>query len=146
MANSLRDGTEPPSRLFAAFSSLISYLAFTVGREQIPEWLRQIVEAEDFMKNLDPLLARVSVNLQSRLLCTTENGHLGLAAYGTKPGDVVATLMGCNVPFILRKVKHEGSSGSTGPFWLVGEAYVHGIMDGEAIDGADFAPDDLCIQ
>lgn len=146
MANSLLDGTEPPSTLFIAFSILISSLAFTLGREQIPERLRQIVEAEEFMKELDPLLKRVSINLQSRLLCVTENGHLGLAAYGTRPGDVVAILMGCNVPFILRNIKQEGSSGSTGPFWLIGEAYVHGIMDGKAVDGADFAPDELWIQ
>ncbi|PVH75735.1 hypothetical protein DL98DRAFT_592872 [Cadophora sp. DSE1049] len=79
-----------------------------------------------------------STNLQSRLLCITESDRLGLTAYGTKPGDVVAVVMGCNVPLVLRSIEHVASNDSSGPFCLVGEAYVHGIMDGEAIESPTF--------
>jgi hypothetical protein len=144
MADSLPDGSKPPSKLFSDFSILISSLACRLAGKPIPG-LDQIAEAEGFMERLDPLLDRVFVNLQSRLLCITENGRLGLAAHGTRPGDVVAVLMGCNVPFVLRNVSREGVSGSTASFWLIGEAYVHGIMDGEAI-GADCVADELRIQ
>lgn len=81
------------------------------------------------MKQLDPLIDRVSTNLQSSLLCITENGHLGLVPYGARSGGTVAILMGCSVPFVLRNVESEESCRSAGPFWWIGEAYVHDIMD-----------------
>jgi hypothetical protein len=49
-------------------------------------------------------------------------------------GDVVSVLRGGNVPFVLRQ-RHEVSYG------LVGEAYVHGIMDGSFV--RDAQPEDL---
>jgi hypothetical protein len=45
-------------------------------------------------------------------------------------GDHICILYGCSVPVVLRK--HQASEDSN--YWqLVGDAYVHGIMDGEAI-------------
>ncbi len=43
-----------------------------------------------------------------------------------KAGDVVCLLRGGDVPFVLRRL----SSGN-GCYQLIGEAYVHGIMQGE---------------
>lgn len=45
----------------------------------------------------------------------------------TRTGDLVVVFFGGRVPFILRQ--HDSS------YILVGECYIHGIMDGEAIDG-----------
>jgi hypothetical protein len=45
----------------------------------------------------------------------------------TREGDAVCLLSGCEVPLILRD--NSGGSGWSS----VGEAYVHGIMDGEAM-------------
>lgn len=78
------------------------------------------------------------------MLCVTENGRLGLTPYGTKAGDSVAVVMGCGIPLILRSTEIDG--GYTGLFWLVGEAYVYGIMEGEAVQDADFAPDELRVR
>lgn len=58
-----------------------------------------------------------------RSFVSTEKGYLGLAPSGTRKGDVLCVLRGGDVPFVLRE-KENG-------YWeLVGEAYVHGIMDG----------------
>ncbi|KAH6871566.1 heterokaryon incompatibility protein-domain-containing protein [Thelonectria olida] len=69
-----------------------------------------------------------------RRLVVTEKDYVGLVAETVKPGDRVAILMGSQVPAVLRSV--EGSSG-----WrVIGEAYMHGIMDGEALgDGLEMS-------
>jgi hypothetical protein len=63
-----------------------------------------------------------------RKFMITEHGRMGLVARHAKEGDVVAVLTGGRVPMILRP------SGDF--FTVVGDAYVHGIMDGEAIQDA----------
>jgi hypothetical protein len=50
-------------------------------------------------------------------------GYVGLAPSHSKPDDVVCIFYGCIKPFVLRR-------SGTG-YKLLGEAYVHGIMDGE---------------
>ena len=58
-----------------------------------------------------------------------ENGDIGLGSHGVEPGDMLCILAdGGKVPFLLRQVV-DGCS------WkLIGEAYVRGIMYGEAVD------------
>ena len=58
-----------------------------------------------------------------RSFVTTEKGYLGLAPWGAREGDVICVLRGGDVPFVLREKEH-------GYWALVGEAYLHGIMDG----------------
>lgn len=60
-----------------------------------------------------------------RLPFVTEKGHLGLSAEHVQRGDVVAIIRGSQVAFVLREW-------AGGAYQLVGEAYVEGIMDGEA--------------
>jgi hypothetical protein len=55
----------------------------------------------------------------------TEKGFIGQAREATRVGDVVAILYGAKVPFILRP-------DGRGNYLLVGEAYLHGFMLGEA--------------
>jgi hypothetical protein len=71
---------------------------------------------------------------QKRRLMTTKNGYMGWAPdniYGTdgeqtKIGDLVAIVFGCSTPLVVRP---KGNY-----FQVVGEAYVQGMMDGEAIE------------
>jgi hypothetical protein len=65
----------------------------------------------------------------NRSFVTTLNGHLALVPRLTVPGHLVCVLRGGNVPFILQSKKDEY-------FELLGEAYVHGIMNGEFVRGA----------
>ena len=64
-----------------------------------------------------------------RLPFITKRGHLGLGYEYIQRGDVVALIRGVQVPFVLRN--HSG-----GQYEVVGEAYVDGIMDGEAMEGS----------
>lgn len=63
--------------------------------------------------------------LHKRLLCTHE-GYIGMAPHDTRKGDEVCLLLGCRVHVVLRERPKGG-------YELVGEAYVHGIMKGEAV-------------
>ncbi|KAA8567074.1 hypothetical protein EYC84_010148 [Monilinia fructicola] len=57
----------------------------------------------------------------------------GLMPNEAKEGDVVCIFLGCTVPVVVRK-EEEGGKGKGG--WrFVGECYVHGMMDGEAVTG-----------
>jgi hypothetical protein len=56
----------------------------------------------------------------------SKSGHFGLAPRAAQPGDVIVILFGMEIPLICRK---NGDSG----YRIVGESYVHGIMDGELI-------------
>jgi hypothetical protein len=57
---------------------------------------------------------------------------VGLGPSKTKEGDVIAILYGCSVPVILRPVKDPFKD--VQDYEFIGEAYIHGKMDGEAID------------
>lgn len=56
----------------------------------------------------------------------SRKGYVRLAPTSALPGDIVCVVFGAIVQYVLRRISGKG-------FELVGEAYVHGIMDGEAI-------------
>ncbi|OAQ96547.1 hypothetical protein LLEC1_02349 [Akanthomyces lecanii] len=64
-----------------------------------------------------------------RRVMSTANGYLGLVPRAAQHGDQVWLFSGGRTPYIIRP------TGRPGQFTFVGEAYVHGIMDGEAADG-----------
>lgn len=66
------------------------------------------------------------ISLDQRALITTRTGYLGLAAEAVHQGDVVAILLGCNCPIVLRPY-------GDNLFHVIGECYVHGLMDGEIL-------------
>ena len=71
-----------------------------------------------------------SVTCGRSLIVTKKHGLLGLAPATTNIEgytDIVCLLYGCSVPVILR-ARHGGSF-----HHLIGEAYIHGIMEGETI-------------
>lgn len=55
-------------------------------------------------------------------------GYVGLCPIESKPGDVMYILHGGYVPFIVRW------SEECHAYKLIGEAYVHGIMDGKFLE------------
>ena len=77
-------------------------------------------------------LSAVESSLQFRSLFVTRSGLLGLGPTTVVQGDVVGVLGGCKVPVVLRGVGGGGGGGSK-RYRLVGETYVHGIMDGEGV-------------
>jgi hypothetical protein len=65
-------------------------------------------------------------NAFRRQLFVTSEGNMGLGPLSMRADDLVVILRGGKRPFILRKI---------GEFYqLIGSVYVHGIMDGEAVE------------
>ncbi|PGH27995.1 hypothetical protein AJ80_00250 [Polytolypa hystricis UAMH7299] len=64
-----------------------------------------------------------------RRLFVSNKRYIGLGPASMLEGDEIWVLPGAGAAFVLRREGQEGT------FRLVGEAYVHGIMDGEAVEG-----------
>jgi hypothetical protein len=67
---------------------------------------------------------------REKSIFSTSTGNLGAACTATKTGDEIWIVAGSNFPFILRHLQN-------GHYELVGEAYVRGIMNGEALQEED---------
>lgn len=72
----------------------------------------------------------MGMGIHYRRMFVSESGMLGVAPAGVQQGDEVWLIRGARVPFILRR--KEG--GSENDLTLVGEAYLHGGMNGEMVD------------
>lgn len=66
--------------------------------------------------------------MANMIFCVFDDGRLGLVPPRTREGDWVAIISGAEIPFILRE-----ASDGTGKYQIVGQAYVHGMMDGEGL-------------
>ncbi|KAK4064350.1 hypothetical protein Trihar35433_7867 [Trichoderma harzianum] len=66
----------------------------------------------------------------NRRVFRTKTGYYGLAHRLIREGDVCCVFPGLRVPFVLRPV---GRNGGGLAYKLVGDAYVHGVMRGEAL-------------
>ncbi|KXL41896.1 hypothetical protein M433DRAFT_6604 [Acidomyces richmondensis BFW] len=75
---------------------------------------------------------------RGRVMFASGTGFLGLVPFGTRQGDNIVIVRGADVPFVLR---HRGEA-----YELIGEAYVQGVMNGEALDMGHLIPLDIMIQ
>ncbi|KAF4628844.1 hypothetical protein G7Y89_g9300 [Cudoniella acicularis] len=101
----------------------------------------QIVKEPEEKVSLDDVLGS---HLHGWSFCKTSKGHLGWIPNIACPGDSIHVVAGSSLPLILRNTEEgEVSISDLGVdswenrhtfFRLVGTAYIHGIMDGEAIE------------
>jgi hypothetical protein len=66
-----------------------------------------------------------STRKKARRLMVTSEGCVGMAPCRAREGDMVAVLFGCSIPLVLRKAPTQEA------WQVIGEAYVHGYMNGE---------------
>ncbi|KAI4089915.1 MAG: hypothetical protein L6R37_007971 [Teloschistes peruensis] len=66
-----------------------------------------------------------------RRLCWTEAGRMGIVAFPTRVGDLLYILCGGQMIYTLRPKRG-------GAFELIGDAYVHGVMDGQLFEDGTF--------
>lgn len=107
------------------------------NRPDAPSAILKTLCARD---DLDPSTLSTSENVQrfqkevkdisiNRCLFATNKGGFGIGPLITRPGDVCCVIFGADVPFVLRP------SADISAFRLLGEAFVHGVMNGE-VEGA----------
>jgi hypothetical protein len=79
-------------------------------------------------------IASLRIGFQNRRLFISKRGYLGTVPGETQLGDSVHILCAAKTPMILRAGKVLINDRNLNGFQVVGDAYVHGIMNGEALN------------
>lgn len=96
-----------------------------MGDDMEPEAARQFLQ-ESFAKYM-----------MGRCFCITDSGSLGIGSGAMAHGDVVVVPYGCSTPVLLRPEGYSSENGDgrrTQEYRFVGDIYIHGYMDGEAME------------
>jgi hypothetical protein len=72
---------------------------------------------------------------RQRRFGVTDTGYMGLLPSCTEVGDEVHILSGVSIPFVLRRVVGDQR------YQIVGDSYIHGVMEGELVTKTDDALD-----
>ena len=78
-------------------------------------------------KKYDNVFHALCTRLRNTRIAVSPKQQICILPAKTQIGDVVCILRGCNVPFVLHPTAYERI------YEVVGGAYVHGVMDGEAV-------------
>ena len=113
----------------------------------IREWEGQAMKAQSYDANPEPdshpFEVRVLIHTSGRNFFRSKKGYIGFTTTDAKIGDLIAILPGGRVPYILRqadlgpesKLQKDNPEKTHPCFYnIIGDAYVHGIMDGEVFD------------
>lgn len=125
-------------RNYALFKTMTTDLSPLAGRTDksdqamlYPEFTQWLSTRPTSVESMPKSVAREQASnivriCRSRYFLITERGYLELGPMTLEVGDIVCVLLGGNLPFILRRQEND-------EYRLVGENYVHGLMDGEAM-------------
>ena len=75
---------------------------------------------------------------RNRQFCVTRKGYMGWAPPTAKPGDCICIFFGGQVPYVVRPNGKE--------YEFLGEAYIHGIMNGEALSMEGIKMETFCLR
>lgn len=133
------DGAEhTPLLLRRTISHVMKRLCGVDNIDQVGSWrgsmaeIHSALKGEEFYDPITKFAERFEFAYSGRRLLTTAKGYLGMSTESVKVGDVICHIAGATVPYVLRPV-----ASKEGTFTLVGEAYVHGAMDGEMVASGD---------
>ena len=76
--------------------------------------------------------------IECRKFGVTSNGYMGLFPQTTRVGDQICVISGGYIPFVVRRQ-------SENDFQLVGECYVHGIMNGEVMQMTELSSAEMTL-
>ncbi|MCJ1450478.1 hypothetical protein MMC28_000809 [Mycoblastus sanguinarius] len=76
--------------------------------------------------------------LYRRRLCVTHSGFVGLVPDTVVEHDKIIIFLGGDTPFILREEKDAHA--------LIGDAYIHSLMHGEALEMDEFLPQEIVLH
>jgi hypothetical protein len=88
-------------------------------------------EKEKLDRDFDDISEAFRIAYSCRRLFRTKKNYLGIAAESLKAGDEVWVLAGAAIPLILRPAENGENERK-----VIGEAYIHGIMNGEVVKEA----------
>ncbi|KAH6699772.1 heterokaryon incompatibility protein 6 [Leptodontidium sp. MPI-SDFR-AT-0119] len=89
------------------------------------------------MNSVQTYQMQASTTAVGRGFSTTRTGYIGLVPPLAQAGDLLVVIFGATVPYVVRRVQ----SG----YLLVGDAFVHGLMYGEAFGRQDLRATDIVL-
>ena len=122
-----------PVDLSDQVTEYMTIAAGSVNQDQVMENDVALIQPDHFAINLGTsraereckFMSGMGMSLGYTKLYTTCEGRLGVGPPAMRKGDEVWVIRGARVPFILRRCE--------AGFTLVGETYLHGVMDGEMV-------------
>jgi hypothetical protein len=117
---------------------------FVISGMTLREWIEEVdyinIDAHVSEAVKERYVNKLSIHGRNWRLIITSKGYLGTGVNTCIKGDLVCVLFGCSTPVSIRMdCEH---------YLFLGETYLHGVMDGEAIDGlerGDFKKQSFCI-
>jgi len=108
-----------------------------LGHRMLGEYFSDVIPNDAEERDFDEVYGVFDRTCKERRLMLTAGGYIGWAPdniYGTdedqtRPGDLICIIFGCSTPLVIRPFDNY--------FQVVGEAYVQGFMDGEAMKFVD---------
>lgn len=94
------------------------------------------VETEEGIKSLlmgqyNEKISQITFHAQHRKFMVDSSGRVGLVPRWCEVGDCIAIVHGCRVPLILSRNEEDGT------FEVLGDCYLEGCMNGEAVMWAE---------
>jgi hypothetical protein len=93
--------------------------------QQATKFFRFLEDPDEILSNEIRIFYAACFASHGRRFAVTRNGHFCLVPATSKEGDLVCIPLGSRVPYIFRQMRGKKTLNN------VGEAYVHGIMQGE---------------
>ncbi|KAK3325073.1 heterokaryon incompatibility protein-domain-containing protein [Apodospora peruviana] len=128
---------------FAAFlAPYLDYIEAKIGREHFKplEVMAGDMGGKDMPSLADSMEVAIAAPLINRRVVVTETGRYGLVPSTARMDDCVCICFGAKTPFVVRKVQ-----GSNAEYTLVGECYIHGVMDGSQADSSASSEDIVLV-
>ena len=122
------DLTRPAPSSFADSYSACLRLQDLMTNADIDAATRDDFNAVDKMSRVSqPFVGAFEPAARGRRFCVTQDGYMGLVPTRAAMGDNICVFLGGAVPFVMRKTDNRH-------YFLVGECYLHGLMDGKALE------------
>lgn len=128
---------------FALAVPVISFI-WCLLKQLSSTWIRRLKLAMQWEDNKDGIiLADVGMYIrlrEGRSFGTTSKGYVGWFPVAAQKGDIVCFVRHSDVPFVLRRDKPAGT------YTLVGDSYIHGLMNGSRSNIADIEGQRVLIK
>lgn len=108
-----------------------------VDFESYLRWNRAFeASAERSLADLEVFENAMVPNISARRFMRTKIGRMGFVPAISQPNDLVVIFAGGKVPYVLRELKGSETCSNRVLHTFIGDAYVDGLMSGEAVHGS----------
>ncbi|KAK7429329.1 hypothetical protein QQZ08_004141 [Neonectria magnoliae] len=126
-----------PDDVISAASVYMDYICTYFKKKFSPDELASIRET---LLTHGPLIEQSLMDMAgSRRFCTTEQDRFGQVRKEAVEGDLFCVILGAEVPYLLRPT-------GRGTYTLIGETYLLGVMNGEALSDDQYEDVDICLE